>query len=83
MTYAEAKCLQRGTPVMCNIDGKYAITRPNVMCSLIELAGTENMFVKVEEGEFRGSSYPVCIKDFDVVVKVAEIEESELADLFA
>jgi len=83
MTYEEAKCLQHGTPIMCNTYGKYAITIPNVMCSFIKLAGTENMFVKVEEGEFRGSSYPVWIKDFDVVVKVAEIEESELADLFA
>lgn len=79
MTYEEAKILSEGQYVTCNTKGVYGITKPGVLCSFLNVHSIDTMVVKVQEGDHKGSIYPVRIELFDPVFKsVKEIAESEL-----
>ena len=68
MTYKEALSLPKGQHVMCNAIGIYGVTKPGVLCSILEFVSNEVMTVKVlQEGRSKGSIFPVRIEYFDPV----------------
>lgn len=81
MTKKEFKDLKIGDIVVCNTQGVYSKTRPEVECEVVDI--DENFkFLKVRIAQsgniYYGEKYPVEYKYFDVVRHFVEIDQEEL-----